>query len=70
MKISTGVGRYHLYVSYACPWATRTLIYRQLKDLNDHISVSVVHPDMLEDGWVFDTSFPVPLKIIYMARSF
>ena len=52
------LGRYHLYVSYACPWATRTLIYRQLKDLNDHISVSVVHPDMLEDGWVFDSSFP------------
>ena len=52
------LGRYHLYVSYACPWATRTLIYRQLKDLNDHISVSVVHPDMLEDGWIFDSSFP------------
>ena len=51
-------GRYHLYVSYACPWATRTLIYRQLKDLENHISVSIVHPDMLEDGWKFDTSFP------------
>ena len=49
--------RYHLYVSYACPWATRTLIYRQLKDLDKHISVSVVHPDMLEDGWKFDDSF-------------
>jgi putative glutathione S-transferase len=52
------LGRYHLYVSYACPWATRTLIYRQLKDLTDHISVSVVHPDMLDDGWIFDSSFP------------
>ena len=41
-------GRYHLYVSYACPWATRTLIYRQLKGLEPHIGVSVVHPDMLE----------------------
>ncbi|MGV7225078.1 MAG: glutathione S-transferase family protein [Nitrospinales bacterium] len=50
--------RYHLYVSYACPWATRTLIYRNLKDLVDHISVSVVHPDMLEEGWVFDDSYP------------
>ena len=50
--------RYHLYVSYACPWATRTLIFRKLKDLEKHISVSVVHPDMLEDGWVFDNSFP------------
>ena len=57
-KFQPELGRYHLYVSYACPWATRTLIYRQLKDLNDHISVSVVHPDMLEEGWVFDTSFP------------
>jgi len=50
-------GRYHLYVSYACPWAHRTLIFRQLKGLKDHISVSVVHPDMLSDGWTFQTSF-------------
>ena len=48
-------GRYHLYVSLACPWAHRTLIFRQLKDLTDHISVSVVHPDMLSDGWTFET---------------
>lgn len=51
-------GRYHLYVSYACPWASRTLIYRKLKGLEDHISVSIVHPDMLDDGWVFDASYP------------
>ncbi len=50
-------GRYHLYVSYACPWATRTLMYRSLKALDDHISVSVVHPDMLENGWSFDTDY-------------
>jgi len=50
-------GRYHLYVSYACPWATRCLIYRSLKGLEDHISVSVVHPDMLEDGWSFNSDF-------------
>ena len=50
-------GRYHLYVSYACPWAHRTLIFRALKGLTDHISVSVVHPDMLEDGWSFETGF-------------
>ena len=50
-------GRYHLYVSYACPWAHRVLIFRTLKGLQDHISVSVVHPDMLEDGWTFDTDF-------------
>lgn len=51
-------GRYHLYVSHACPWAHRTLIFRALKGLRDHISVSVVHPDMLKDGWTFRTDFP------------
>ncbi len=51
-------GRYHLYVSLACPWAHRTLIYRSLKDLNDHISCSVVNPYMLENGWTFEDSFP------------
>jgi putative glutathione S-transferase len=49
--------RYHLYVSYACPWATRTLIYRKLKGLEDHISTSIVHPDMLNVGWQFDESY-------------
>lgn len=47
-------GRYHLYVSLACPWAHRTLIFRKLKDLESHISVSVVSPDMLAQGWTFD----------------
>ena len=51
-------GRYHLYVSLACPWAHRTLIYRSLKDLNDHISCSIVNPYMLENGWTFEESFP------------
>lgn len=51
-------GRYHLYVSYACPWAHRTLIYRSLKSLDTHVSVSVVSPDMLSDGWVFDPDYP------------
>lgn len=46
-------GRYHLYVSLACPWAHRTLIFRQLKQLEDIISVSVVEPEMLENGWEF-----------------
>jgi putative glutathione S-transferase len=49
-------GRYHLYVSLACPWAHRTLIFRQLKGLEDHISVSVVHPAMLNQGWRFATA--------------
>jgi len=46
-------GRYHLYVSYACPWAHRTLIFRTLKGLEDVISVSVVHPLMPAESWVF-----------------
>ena len=49
-------GRYHLYVSLACPWAHRTLIFRKLKGLEKHISVSVVSPDMMENGWTFDTN--------------
>ena len=51
-------GRYHLYVSLACPWAHRTLIFRNLKGLEDLIGVSVVHPDMLSEGWTFATDFP------------
>ncbi len=47
-------GRYHLYVSYACPWAHRALIFRAIKGLSDHISISVVHPDMLSEGWTFE----------------
>ncbi len=46
-------GRYHLYVSGACPWAHRTLIFRALKGLSDHLTVDFVHPDMLGDGWTF-----------------
>ncbi len=51
-------GRYHLYVSYACPWAHRTLIFRQIKGLTDHISVDVVHPDMMQGGWSFQADYP------------
>jgi len=50
--------RYHLYVSYACPWAHRTLMFRKLKGLENLITVSVVHPDMLSDGWTLDADFP------------
>ncbi|MCR8724810.1 glutathione S-transferase family protein [Frigidibacter sp. ROC022] len=51
-------GRYHLYVSLACPWAHRTLIFRKIKGLEEMIGVSVVHPDMLGDGWSFSTDYP------------
>ena len=46
-------GRYHLYVSLACPWAHRTVIFRKLKGLQDVISLSVVEPLMASEGWVF-----------------
>lgn len=51
-------GRYHLYVSHACPWAHRTVIMRSLKGLAPHISVSVVHPIMGAEGWSFADDFP------------
>ena len=47
-------GRYHLYVSMACPWAHRTLIFRQLKGLQDMVTLSVVNPYMGENGWTFE----------------
>ncbi|MFA0441686.1 glutathione-dependent reductase [Vibrio sp. 10N.286.49.C2] len=52
-------GRYHLYVSLACPWAHRTLIFRALKGLDPHIDVTIVCPDMLSQGWSF--GLPEPL---------
>ena len=45
--------RYHLYVSAACPWAHRTVIFRHLKKLEDIIGLSIVEADMLDDGWTF-----------------
>jgi putative glutathione S-transferase len=47
-------GRYHLYVSLACPWAHRTVIFRALKGLENVVSLSVVSPDMLQNGWTFN----------------
>ena len=47
-------GRYHVYASYACPWAHRVLIYRALKGLEEHVGVSFVHWHMGEDGWTFE----------------
>ncbi|WP_026380929.1 glutathione S-transferase family protein [Afifella pfennigii] len=51
-------GRYHLYVSLACPWAHRTLVFRKLKGLSEMIGVSVVSPLMLSEGWIFDDEHP------------
>ncbi len=53
-------GRYHLYVSLACPWAHRTTIFRMLKQLEDVISLSVVHPLMAEHGWSFENQDATP----------
>ncbi|WP_432454149.1 glutathione S-transferase family protein [Agarivorans sp. QJM3NY_29] len=47
-------GRYHLYVAYICPWASRTLMLRELKQLQDYISISIVNPVMTDQGWQFD----------------
>jgi putative glutathione S-transferase len=52
-EFQPSVGRYHLYVSYACPWAHRTLIMRKLKGLEKAISLSIVDPIMAEEGWEF-----------------
>ncbi len=66
-------GRYHLYVSDACPWAHRTLITRSLRGLERAISVTIVDPHMGDDGWPFRTDDPDPnlgvplLRDIYLA---
>ena len=62
------VGRYHLYVSLACPWASRTLMMRTLKGLEDMISISVVHPLMLENGWTFEEGEGVIADPVFNAR--
>lgn len=46
-------GRYHLYISHACPWANRVMIFRKLKNLENHITVDVVHPLMGPESWHF-----------------
>lgn len=63
-RFKAEAGRYHLYVSLACPWAHRTLIMRQLKGLGDLISVSVVHWLMLDDGWTFEPGLGVVPDVV------
>ncbi|WP_165351474.1 glutathione S-transferase family protein [Halogeometricum borinquense] len=54
-------GRYHLYISRACPWAHRAAMTRRLKGLEDAISLSVVEPVRINDGWEFSAEYPDPL---------
>ncbi len=61
-------GRYHLYVSLACPWAHRTLIFRSLKGLEEIVGVSVVNWRMLENGWTFEDAPGVIPDPIHNAR--
>ena len=61
-------GRYHLYVSLACPWAHRTLILRTLKGLESMISVSVVNPYMREHGWTFIEDTGVVADPLFQAK--
>jgi putative glutathione S-transferase len=65
---TAAAGRYHLYVSLACPWAHRTLIMRALKGLETQIPVSVVHWRMLEHGWTFEEGEGVIPDPIHHAR--
>lgn len=58
--------RYHLYVSYACPWAHRTLIFRKLKKLDEIITFSTVKPLMQENGWELDPDSPGPEPFNYL----
>ncbi|WP_311171439.1 glutathione S-transferase family protein [Halobellus ordinarius] len=54
-------GRYHVYISRACPWAHRVAMTRRLKGLEDDISLSIVEPVRHDDGWEFSEEYPDPL---------
>src|SRR5690606_28358716 len=55
-------GRYHLWVAYVCPWASRTLVYRVLKGLEDVITVSYARPGLPKEGWTFDEGPDGPVE--------
>jgi len=61
-------GRYHLYVSLACPWAHRTLIFRKLKGLEEAITLSVVDPVMGKEGWAFGTAAGATPDLLFGSR--
>ncbi|HEU4977216.1 MAG TPA: glutathione S-transferase family protein [Baekduia sp.] len=61
-------GRYHLYVSLACPWASRAVIVRQLKRLQDVLPMTVVDPERDERGWRFDPERPDPINGFRLLR--
>lgn len=61
--------RYHLYVSYACPWSHCTIIFRQLKALHQQISMSFLHPQILSRGWEFIPTHPLFRDPLNYARS-
>ena len=61
--------RYHLYVSLACPWAHRTLIFRELKGLQNIIPISVVHWHMAENGWTFENGEGVVQDTVYGVKN-
>ena len=64
-------GRYHLYVSYACPWACRTVIVRKLKRLEDVVGLTVVDPIRDEAGWRFTAEEPDPVNgFSYLAEAY
>lgn len=68
LRTQAGPDRFHLYVSYACPWAHRTLIARNIKKLQDYITLSVTDPYMGDKGWTFDNSHdPKYLAVVYVA---
>src|SRR5437868_3887130 len=67
-RFPAAAGRYHVYVSYACPWAHRTLITRALRGLEDAVSVTVVDPHMGDDGWRFADDDPDPFASAQFLR--
>lgn len=69
-KYPPETGRYHLYISLACPWASRAYIFLKLKKLESIITMSIVSPIMLEDGWTFKEDFPGVIPDTILNKNF